>query len=253
MNTLTREDVADLHRKLTTTKTANAADKAVKLLRRMLSWAKISPNPASGAVTFHGDAQCERFLTREEMGRLFNALDAAPNQTIADAIRFMLLTGARRGNVFSARWDQIHLDSGVWIIPRDQSKNGKPMTIALTPAAVELLQTRQSEKDKAKKKEASPWVFPGHLLGQPLKDITKAWDDIRTKAKIADVRIHDLRHTVASWLAMSGASLLVIGKQLGHANKNSTARYAHLELDSVRPALEAAQAMMKAGTLSLTP
>ena len=237
------DDVAAFHATLTTTKTGNTADKTVKLLRRMLTYGKVNPNPASRAVTFHGDAKCERFLTVDELARLTIALAAAENTTIADALRFCLLTGARRGNVSRARWADLHLAQAVWTIPSAESKNGRPMSIPLAPAAVDLLKTRQHLAAK------SPYIFPGRRPDRPLVEWKTTWDRIRKAAKIEGVRIHDLRHTLASHMAMSGASLLAIGKQLGHQNQQSTARYSHLELSAVRPSTEAAVAAMFPPTL----
>lgn len=182
------------------------------------------------------------------------ALGKAANQTIADAIRFALLTGARRGNICNARWQDIHLDNGLWIIPRDQSKNKRPMPIALVPAAILLLRRRREEqaawlKRRAKryglaKQEDCPFVFQGRTPDQPVKELKTTWQAVCKAAKIKGVRIHDLRHTLASHMAMKGASLLLIGKQLGHADKQSTMRYSHLEIEAVRPATEAAVAAM---------
>ncbi len=240
IQTIARDDVADLHRTLTVKKGGNIADKTVKLLRRMLTWAKINPNPAAGgAVKFHGDDQRERFLTRDEVTRLIKALDDCDNQTIADAIRFALFTGARKGNVCGARWADVHLDQALWIVPKDQSKSGKSMTINLAPDAVAILRQRKelAEPDAV-------YVFPGRLHGKPIQELKTTWIEARKAAKIPDVHFHDLRHTLASWMAMSGASLLLIGKQLGHANKQSTARYAHLDVSAAATATSTALASM---------
>ncbi|MGN6506518.1 MAG: tyrosine-type recombinase/integrase [Tepidisphaeraceae bacterium] len=244
INTIDASDVAELHRILTTTKTPNVADKAVKLLRRMLTWHGVKPNPASQAVQFHGDARRERFLSTEEIGRLFAELDKAENETAADAIRFALLTGARKGNVCAARWGDMHLSNGVWIIPKDQSKNGKPVAVSLAAPAVALL------KDRAKVTGDSAYVFPGRIKDQHVKDVSQVWYAVRKAAKLDDVRFHDLRHSLASHMAMSGASLLQIGRQLGHASHQSTARYSHLEAMAVRPATELALAAMAGGKTS---
>jgi len=257
IRTITPEQIVTFHDDMSRNKTKgpNVADKTIKLLRRMFSFKKIKPNPAAGAVKFHGDDQRDRFLTQDELTRLLVALGTTENQTIADAIRFALLTGARRGNVCAARWQDIHLEQGIWIIPKDQSKNGRPMTIAIAPPAIALLRRRQDRNtENATRRmnrygfetmEPMPYVFPGALsMSEPVKEIKATWSKVCKAAKIDGVRFHDLRHTLASWMAMQGASLLLIGKQLGHANKQSTARYAHLELSAVRPATDAAIAAM---------
>ncbi len=261
---ITREDVRELHNQLTNAKTENIADKTIKLLRRMLTFAEVSPNPAGArAVKFHGDVARDRFLSAGEIERLSAAMDECINQTVADALRFALLTGARRGNICGARWQDIHLGNGLWIIPRDQSKNKKPMPIALVPAAIALLRRRRDEQAAWLKRRARryrlaepedcPYVFQGRTPDEPVKELKTTWQAVCKAAKIEGVRIHDLRHTLASHMAMGGASLLLIGKQLGHANKQSTMRYSHLELDAVRPATEAAVTAMFGGALKPKP
>ena len=108
----------------------------------------------------------------------------------------------------------------------------------LVPAAVTLLKLRKSLR------RGSAFVFPGRVRDQPITELKTTWDKIRDAARIGDCRIHDLRHTLASHMAMGGASLLAIGKQLGHQNQQSTARYAHLSVESIRPATAAAVAAM---------
>jgi len=257
IRTITPEQVVTFHDDMSRNKLKgpNIADKTIKLLRRMFTFKKIKPNPAAGAVKFHGDDQRDRFLTQDELTRLLVALGDTENQVIADVVRFALLTGARRGNVCAARWQDIHLDQALWIIPKDQSKNGRPMTIGLAPPAIALLRRRQDLNTENatrrmirygfKAMEPTPYVFPGGVsISEPVKEIKATWAKVCKAAKIEGVRFHDLRHTTASWMAMTGASLLLIGKQLGHASKQSTARYAHLELSAVRPATDAAIAVM---------
>ncbi len=240
VQSITREDVEAFHIDLSAKKTGNVADKTIKLLRRMLTWAKVNPNPAgAGAVDFHGDNRRERYLSHDELTRLVTALDRCENQTIADAIRFGLFTGARRGNVQAASWADMHLGEGAWTIPADQSKNRKPMTISLPPDAVALLERRKAVADPD-----AAYVFPGKFAGEPLRELKTTWERVRESAGIPDVHFHDLRHTLASWMAKSGASLLQIGRQLGHANHQSTARYAHLDRRDVAPVTAVAVASM---------
>ena len=242
---ITEQLAKDFHRELAAAKSPAIADKTLKLLRRMLTFAEIRPNPARAkskenpsGVAFVGDVKRTRFLSIEELARLAIALENAANTTIADALRFALMTGARKSNICRARWSDMHLGQSLWIIPASESKNGKPMPIVLAPPAVDLLKRRRELSKK------SPYVFPGRRPENPVTELKTTWDKIRTAAKIEDCRIHDLRHTLASHLAMNGTSLLAIGKQLGHANMQSTARYSHLDLAAIRPATAAAIATM---------
>ena len=102
--------------------------------------------------------------------------------------------------------------------------------------------------------EGTPYVFPGQNGAGHLHNMKRAWDRIRTKAGIQDVRFHDLRRTVGSWLAGSGESLSLIGKVLNHRDVSTTAIYARLNLDPVRQALERqATKMLKAGEPQRAP
>lgn len=230
------------------------ADKAVKLLRRMFSFAKIEPNPASGTVTFHGDKQRTRFLADDELARLLSALDTTPNQTIADAIRFALMTGARKRNICRARWADINLAKRHWMIPAKESKSRKDMTIPLVEDAIKLLDKRRqinmewlqsrAQRFNLDKAESCEFVFPGRTPDRSLREVKATWEKVRQAAGISDVRFHDLRHTLASWMAMTGASFFEIKTQIGHIDPRSTHRYTHLDLGKVRPATANAVAAM---------
>src|SRR5690606_14054839 len=102
---------------------------------------------------------------------------------------------------------------------------------------------RRQKRYKLAEQEPNVYVFPT-TPDKPVREIKATWGKVCKAAKIEAVRFHDLRHTLASHMAMGGASLLLIGKQLGHSDKQSTMRYAHLEVNAVRPATEAAIATM---------
>src|SRR5262249_44116161 len=144
-----------------------------------------------------------------------------------------LWTGARRGNVQRMRWQQLDLDRAVWKIPGEQFKTRKPLDVALCPEALEILKRRRREV-------AGEWVFPSHGASGHLIEPKGGWDRLRERSGLADLRIHDLRHTLASWQAANGASLHIIGKSLGHARAETTRRYSHLDLDPIRASVEAA-------------
>jgi len=258
---VTKEDVTAMHDRITTTLTPATADKVLQLLQRLLTWGKLDPNPVTLAVadetiTFRNpeDSKISRFLTKEELGRLLKTLDETSNTTIADAIRFALLSGARKSNITGAKWMDLHLEQGLWIIPRSQSKSGKAMTVALTIEAVTLLRERRKMVDiwlnrrqrryKLAEVESCDFVFPGQNPAVPLRDLNSTWRRVRKAAGIADVRFHDLRHSLASWMALGGASMIQIGRQLGHSDQQSTARYVHLQVEAVRPATQAATSAM---------
>ena len=160
---------------------------------------------------------------------------AEPNQVIRDYILISLLTGARRDNVLSMRWRDVFIDQAEWRIPR--TKNGTPQTIPLSAEAMVILERRS--KDAA---GASGFVFPGGGASRHLVEPRKGWQRVLAQAGIEDLRIHDLRRSLGSWQAKTGASLAIIGKSLNHKNVQTTAIYARLDMEPVRASVARATA-----------
>ena len=167
----------------------------------------------------------------DELPRFFEALANEPNETARDFFMVSLLTGARKSNVLAMRWKDISFNAATWRI--EETKNGEAQTVHLPSQAVELLKARKLESD-------SPWVFPGNGKSGHLADPKKAWTRILSEAGIDDLRIHDLRRTLGSYQAATGANGYTIGKSLGHKSQQSTAIYARLNLDPVREPLNKA-------------
>lgn len=191
-----------------------------------------------------------RFLKPgDEFDRYVAAVDAYKDQNLCDIFRVLLWTGARLENVRSMKWSDLDLEgAGTWHIKASQSKNKKGYTIALTHDVFELLKRRR------KVITDSDYVFPSKGKGKK-PYITKVWvafDRILETANITDFRIHDLRHTLASYMAMSGASLLKIAKQLGHKSLRSTEIYTHLINESAQFAAEDALEAMNNPSLILS-
>jgi integrase len=163
-----------------------------------------------------------------------------------DFILLALLTGARRANLCAMRWREINLADSVWRIP--DTKNGTPQNVTLCPEAVEILKARQ---------EATPggFVFPGPGASGHMVEPKNAVIRVMERAGIPygsndpnGVTLHDLRRTLGSWQARTGASLAIIGKSLNHKSQQATAIYARLDLDPVRASVNTATAaMMEAG------
>lgn len=190
-------------------------------------------NPAHGIKKFP-ETKRDRFLQSDELPAFFKALAEEPNDTLRDYFLISLLTGARRSNVLEMQWKQIHLDRAEWRIPT--TKNGEPQTVTLTPEVIEILRARQ---------DCDPmWVFPGTGVTGHLVEPKKAWKRVLDRAGIADLRIHDLRRTLGSWQAKTGASLVIVGKSLNHKSPSTTAIYARLDLDPIRASVERATGAM---------
>jgi integrase len=228
------KDVQSFHNSLKAT--PYQANRALALLSKMFElaakWGFRPDNPVRGVEKFHEEKR-HRWLSSDELSRLSEALDRHPNQKAANAIRLQLLTGARIGEVLSARWQDFDLDRGVWIKPSHHTKQKRTEHLPLSKAAVALL-----VGIKALEGSATEIVFPGRLKDKPIVDLKKFWRAILSDADIQNYRIHDNRHTHASQLVSSGLSLAIVGRLLGHTNPMTTQRYAHLADDPLREAVE---------------
>jgi integrase len=195
-------------------------------------------NPVRRVKPF-AEQERERFVTPEELPRLFDAIDAAEDVRVADFLRLALLTGARRGSLLRMRFADVDLNRAVWTIPASDSKNGSPVHVPLVADAVEVIRSRMVAAG------GREWVFPGRHGKGHLTDVRKPVKKIFDAAGFSGVRLHDLRRTFGSWQAANGSSELLIGKSLGHRNTRSTAVYARLTLDPVRQSVERATAAMR--------
>jgi integrase len=229
-------DVEDLKRKVGKSYQAN---RTLAVLSKMMSlavkWQWRADNPVRGV-----DRLTERrratYLEGEELGRLLAALAVHKDKQSANIIRLLLLTGARRGEVLGARWEQFDLTAGRWTKPPASTKQDKMHEVPLSaPARLLLAELWEDADDDAE------FVFPsatsesGHV-----QEIKKSWAKLCKAAGITGVRVHDLRHTYASALASTGHSLPVIGELLGHTQPSTTQRYSHLFEDAKRKAAEKA-------------
>ena len=161
----------------------------------------------------------QRFLSADEIGRLFAAMAADPNQIAVAALKLALLTGARREEVLQARWEHVDLEAGQWWLPK--TKNGRGRYIALSSEAKALLSDQSS-------RGTSPWVFPGRFGDKPLNNPRKTFCRVLAAAGVNHLRIHDLRHSFASLAVNAGATLYEVQDLLGHSSAQMTQRYAHL-------------------------
>jgi integrase len=173
--------------------------------------------------------------------RFFQSLAEESNETIRDFLLVALLTGARRSNVQEMRWKEINWQRATWTIPAEQAKADEELNVVLTPIVMRILETRHASSK-------SEFAFPGKGKSHHLVEPKTAWKRILKRAGLSDLRLHDLRRTLGSWQAATGASLPIIGKSLGHSSIEATKVYARLNLDPVRESVErATQAMLTAG------
>ena len=243
-----RAQVAELHQRLYGTPAV--ANMAVRILSAMYhlacEWGIVPEglaNPCRSIVKYP-EHKRERFLTDEEFMRLGHVLDEIETKGGASApavaaIRLLALTGCRRSEILSLRWEDVAFDESELKLP--DAKTGARV-VPLPPRAVELLASLP-------RIEGNPWVIPGRKPGTHLRQIDDAWKIIRARAGLHDVRIHDLRHSYASRALALGESLPMIGRLLGHRQIETTARYAHLARDSAQEAAERVAASISADIL----
>ncbi len=230
-----RAEVAAFHYRLR--ETPRAANRALMVLSKMFSLSEAwGMAPATGNpcrfVLRYKEGRRERFLTEDEyrrVGRALCELEAegpGPAQAAA-ALRLIMLTGCRLGEVLSLRWSDVDRKSGEFRL-RD-AKTGARM-VPLTPTASAVLAGIVRVR-------RSPWVFPARRRDRHLSTLTGYWHRVRERAEVEDVRIHDLRHSFASRALALGLALPMIGRLLGHTDIGSTARYAHLSRDAEKIAV----------------
>jgi integrase len=183
----------------------------------------------------------ERFIQPgDEFAKFAKALAEEPNDVWRDFFWISLFVAARRSNVLAMAWDQINFELETWTIP--ETKNGDSLTVPLTPSALEIL-TRRFEDER----KDLMWVFPSDRKGRKTGELShlsnpkEAWKRLLKRAGIKDLRIHDLRRTAGSYMAIQGVSPTIIGKALGHRSQAATAMYARLTQDPVRQAMIKAQ------------
>jgi integrase len=243
LSSLSKVDVLERHRAIGKEHGPYVANRWRGVLHRLFEVASedfdfAAGNPVRKVKPF-AEAERERFVTPEELPRLFDAIDAAEDVRIADFLRLALLTGARKSAILRMRFADVDLGRAVWTIPATDSKNGSPVHVPLVAEAVEVIRSRLVAAG------GREWVFPGRHGKGHLTDIRKPVAKVFTAAGLEGVRLHDLRRTFGSWQAANGSSELLIGKSLGHRNSRSTAVYARLTLDPVRESVERATNAMR--------
>jgi integrase len=235
LSTITRRDVQRLHAEMRDENGIYAANRTLALLSTMFNkaveWGWHGLNPCKGVRKFSEESR-ERFLTQDEMPRFLKALAEEPSRDFRDFILLALLTGGRRGNVMAMRFDEVDFAGATWTIPTGKAKGKKQIVIPLVQPAMKVLESRRE-------RIASEWIFPssdaecGHVT-----EFRKPWGELLARAKITNLRLHDVRRTLGSWMSKAGAALPIIKAALGHADIATTAIYTRGENPDVRRALE---------------
>jgi len=249
LDQISSQQVAELLRHMQEQHYASGTtNRILVLLRYIFNLAKkwgvacVSNNPAAELKTAP-DVCRERFLTVEETHRLLKAIDTDENQTAAQSIKLLLLTGARRNEITQAKWEYVDWQKKTLLVPC--SKSGRPRLIQLNSAALDLMRTLQREPGNA-------FIFPSPVTGRPSASLHFPWTRIRKRAGLTGFRLHDLRHSFASFLVNKGVSIYVVQGLLGHANVRATQRYAHLANETLSDAAELIPSVMLSTQASAT-
>ena len=230
MDELKKQDVIQLISKMLETYAPGTVNRVVILLRYIynlaIRWetAGISKNPTAGIPLLEENNQKERYLTPEEARKLVAALKGSENKMLQFIIPMLILTGARKMEVQKARWVDINWEQRIWRIPL--TKSGKARHVPISDGALMILES-------IPRTEGCPWVFPNPKTHKPYNSYYNSWNTVRKSVGLGDVRIHDLRHSFASFLVNSGRSLYEVQRILGHTQISTTQRYAHLSQDSL--------------------
>ncbi|MGF7177016.1 tyrosine-type recombinase/integrase [Azospirillum doebereinerae] len=302
-------DIDAIHREVSK-RTPIQANRVVAVLSKLFSWSiKLevrTDNPAQG-IERNNENKRARYLSTEEIAFLLDALASHPEPASANAIRLLMLTGARRTEVLAATWSMFDLKAGVWVKPSAHTKQRKEHRAPLSAPSLALLSAMLGEAERKAaedKKAPSEFLFPSPTGEGPQSEIKKSWASVTQRATVAmwaaapdtapgrlvaelvaaaeraagadaaprmpsyaevvklaavqkvklppgltDVRVHDLRHTFASILVSSGASLPLIGALLGHTQASTTQRYAHLFDDPLRAAAERVGALVSSASV----
>jgi len=289
LSSIQREFIRKLHKQLSDEYSIYVGNRAIEIIKAVINWGIrekdiVLVNPAE-KITLNKEIQRDRILTKQELPYFFKAIDNLDNQDFQDFILLCLYTGARRSNILSLEWNNIHLADDKLYLPT--TKNGESQYIALIPEAKDILKRRLQSKTH------NQWVFPsdksvkGHIT-EPRIAWNKAkmlatiymWQDdsdysdlveesrllstpnciaewykiiqeqaiiqnISLSNGIMDLRLHDLRRTLGSYMSMSGCNTFLIGKALNHKSQSATQRYARSTVDPEKQGLSKALDLMK--------
>jgi integrase len=237
---LSRERIREWHAAHAKPATANRALEVLGVamgLAEDWGWRPAGSNPVRG-VKAHPERQRRRYASQDELTRLRAALqrweDAGPlavRWRFAKLVRLLLLTGARLREVMCAEWRLVDWERRVLVVPAERGKTGAA-EVRLSDRAIEVLRELQAAA------EGLPWIIPGADRRKPLVGYRKLWLALLAEAGVEDLRVHDLRHSFASYALSGGQTLGVVGQLLGHRSTQTTSRYAHLVDDAARAAVD---------------
>jgi integrase len=237
MDKITQQEVVEFYHGIKAKGYAmGTANQAFFLLRAIfnlgITWKipGIEVNPALGVKVLDANNARERYLTVEETERLRQVLARSANLSLKSIVELLLLLGCRKRELLDSSWADFDLERRSWRIP--MTKSGKSRHVPLSKAALEILA-------QLPRYEGCPYLLPNPVTRKPYASIYTGWDNARKAAGLPDVRIHDLRHSCASFMVNSGRSIYEVSQILGHSELKTTQRYAHLSQDTLLAAVDA--------------
>lgn len=245
LNDVSRLQIQKFHAKLMNEGLAAAtANHHIKLIRRMLNlaieWNVISgPNPASRIEMFAEDNQIERYMNDDELQRLLEVLRTDNRKGVCQIALFLLSTGARLNEALSAKWEHVDIHKCIWRVPATNSKSKRMRAIPLNDSAMAVINVLETKGEYEH-------LFINKKRKLPYVNIAKVWEELRIKAGLPKLRLHDLRHQFASFLVNDGQSLYTVQQILGHSDPSVTQRYAHLSTSALQLASSSASKQIQA-------
>lgn len=231
-----QQDIIDLQHGMRARGYAPATtNRVIILLRYMWNLAKKwrvvggENNPTNGVALFEENNQRERYLSAEEAQRLVACVKESENTQLQYIVPLLILLGCRKRELFDSQWSHFDLERRTWRIPL--SKSGKARHVPLSSDVLTILAQLPRWPD-------CPYVLPNPKTHRPYVSVFFSWNTVRVRAGLPDVRMHDLRHSTASFLVNSGRSLYEVQKILGHTQIKTTQRYAHLSQETLLAAVD---------------
>tara|TARA_R110002111_G_scaffold55408_9_gene95277 strand:+ start:2229 stop:3398 length:1170 start_codon:yes stop_codon:yes gene_type:complete len=238
LNQISRREVVSFHTRLLEVDGLSPAscDHHLKLLRRMLNlaveWKMLEKNPLTRIQLYKEDNKVENYLDEEQLKRLLKVLHTDSNRMTCNVMLFLLSTGARLNEALSAKWSQVDRENRVWVISAKNSKSKKVRSVPLNQSALDVLTQLGTEEHE--------YLFMSNRSDTHLKEVHTGWKTLREKAGLPHLRIHDLRHSFASFLVNNGRTLYEVQQILGHSVPTVTQRYSHLSAKTLLSATDAA-------------
>ena len=238
LDEIEREDIQKMHHERRSSGAAPGSANRLLIMMRFifnlaLKWgtAGVKSNPCKGIPLLEENNKKERYLSVTEAQSLYDAVCQSENTMLQFIVPMLILTGARKREVLDAKWSDFDVERSCWRIAL--SKSGKARYVPLSAGALSVLAVLPRVPD-------CDWAFANPKTRKPYVSFYCAWDTARSKARLSDVRIHDLRHSFASLLVNSGRTLYEVQRILGHTQVKTTQRYAHLSHDTLLEAANSA-------------